>query len=406
MSSKPAVRPRPPSVEAVLKELRPTVDGVDPDALAATVREVVAEERSSLAGGSAPRDTAALAEVARSRLETFVDQGLMPVINATGVIIHTNLGRAPWPSPVAAAVAGVVKEPLLLELDRETGRRGQRARVAEHHLVALTGAEDGLVTNNNAAAVALAVGLAGRGGVVVSRGELVEIGLDEGPDRDPDVVHVEPGSGRASRGPDAADGVEAVGNGALDLREAGHTAGLVAHDDELADLGGRDESPGASGAAHFLEHMMFKGSARFGPGEIDRRTQALGGINNAFTSHDATAYYFAFASDRWHEALAIERDRLTALTLDPAEIASERQVILEELAMYRDEPWDALELAVQAELFATHPYGVPVLGSEIVGLVPQGALNAVADFYLQLENFSENQILEHRLEATMEEAQE
>jgi glutamate formiminotransferase len=51
-------------------------------------------------------------------------------------------------------------------------------------------------------------------------------------------------------------------------------------------------------------------------------------------------------------------------------------------------------------------YGVPVLGSEIVGLVPQGALNAVADFYLQLENFSENQILEHRLQATTEEVQE
>ena len=128
--------------------------------------------------------------------------------------------------------------------------------------------------------------------------------------------------------------------------------------------GGRDEPPGASGAAHFLEHMMFKGSARYGPGEIDRRTQALGGINNAFTSHDSTAYYFAFASDRWGEALAIERDRMTALTLDPAEIASERQVILEELAMYRDDPWDALELAVQEELFAPHPYGVPVLGLE------------------------------------------
>ena len=65
---------------------------------------------------------------------------------------------------------------LLLEIDRETGRRGARFRQAEEHLVALTGAEDALVTNNNAAALALAVGLAGRGGVVVSRGELVEIG--------------------------------------------------------------------------------------------------------------------------------------------------------------------------------------------------------------------------------------
>ncbi len=129
-------------------------------------------------------------------------------------------------------------------------------------------------------------------------------------------------------------------------------------------VGGRDEAPGESGAAHFLEHMMFKGAARYGPGEIDRRTQSLGGSNNAFTSHDLTAYYFSFAADRWQEALAIERDRMTALTLDPAEVDSERQVILEELAMYRDEPWDALELAVQAELFAGHPYGVPVLGNE------------------------------------------
>ena len=129
-------------------------------------------------------------------------------------------------------------------------------------------------------------------------------------------------------------------------------------------VGGRDEAPGESGAAHFLEHMMFKGAARYGPGEIDRRTQALGGSNNAFTSHDLTAYYFSFSADRWQEALAIERDRMTALTLDPAEVESERQVILEELAMYQDEPWDALELAVQAEFFAGHPYGVPVLGSE------------------------------------------
>jgi L-seryl-tRNA(Ser) seleniumtransferase len=78
---------------------------------------------------------------------------------------------------VSDAVARATREPLLLELDRETGRRGRRARIAEDHLVALTGAEDALVTNNNVAALALAVGLVGRGGgVVVSRGELVEIG--------------------------------------------------------------------------------------------------------------------------------------------------------------------------------------------------------------------------------------
>ncbi|HEX9668391.1 MAG TPA: pitrilysin family protein [Thermoanaerobaculia bacterium] len=127
--------------------------------------------------------------------------------------------------------------------------------------------------------------------------------------------------------------------------------------------GTRDEAPGLGGTAHFLEHMMFKGSPRYGPGEIDRRTQALGGANNAFTSHDATAYYFNFAADRWGEALAIEADRMAALLLDPDEVASERQVILEEIAMYDSEPWDALEMAVQPRLFGGHPYGRPVLGT-------------------------------------------
>jgi zinc protease len=127
--------------------------------------------------------------------------------------------------------------------------------------------------------------------------------------------------------------------------------------------GTRDEPAGHGGVAHFLEHMMFKGSARYGPGEIDRRTQALGGVNNAFTSHDATGYYFNFAADRWTEALAIEADRMANLTLDPEQVASERQVILEEIAMYDSEPWDALETEVQAHLFPFHPYGRPVLGT-------------------------------------------
>jgi zinc protease len=127
--------------------------------------------------------------------------------------------------------------------------------------------------------------------------------------------------------------------------------------------GTRDEAPGHGGLAHFLEHMMFKGSARFGPGEIDRRTQALGGSNNAFTSHDATTYYFDFAADRWTEALAVEADRIAGLTLDPGQVASERKVILEEIAMYDSDPWDSLEVAVQARLFRSHPYGRPVLGT-------------------------------------------
>ncbi|HTQ78823.1 MAG TPA: pitrilysin family protein [Thermoanaerobaculia bacterium] len=143
--------------------------------------------------------------------------------------------------------------------------------------------------------------------------------------------------------------------------------------------GTRDEKPGHGGTAHFLEHMMFKGSALYGPGEIDRRTQALGGSNNAFTSHDATAYHFNFAADRWTEALAIEADRMTALTLDPDEVASERQVILEEIAMYASEPWDALEIEVQGALFGAHAYGRPVLGTK-EELLATGA-EELADFH-------------------------
>lgn len=127
--------------------------------------------------------------------------------------------------------------------------------------------------------------------------------------------------------------------------------------------GTRDDAAGHGGTAHFLEHMMFKGSRRFGAGEIDRLTRALGGSNNAFTSHDMTLYYFTFAADRWQRALEIESDRMAGLTLDPAEVRHERQVILEEIAMYEGEPWDALEQRVTAAAFPDHPYGRPVLGT-------------------------------------------
>jgi zinc protease len=127
--------------------------------------------------------------------------------------------------------------------------------------------------------------------------------------------------------------------------------------------GTRDEPAGHGGMAHFLEHMMFKGSAGFGLGEVDRRTQALGGANNAFTGHDATVYYFQFAADRWQAALEMEADRMAGLLLDPEQVESERRVILEEIAMYEDDPWDALTQRVEAELYGPHPYGRPVLGT-------------------------------------------
>jgi L-seryl-tRNA(Ser) seleniumtransferase len=173
-------RPHPPSVELVLAAVRARVgEGRSHEALVDVARTVVAAERDRLVAGAEPRNVAALAAVVAARLDDLGGRGhaLATTINATGVIVHTNLGRAPWPQAAIDAAGAASRDYLLLELDRDSGRRGARFRAAEEHLVALTGAEDALVTNNNAAAVALAVGLAGRsGGVVVGRGELVEIG--------------------------------------------------------------------------------------------------------------------------------------------------------------------------------------------------------------------------------------
>jgi zinc protease len=127
-------------------------------------------------------------------------------------------------------------------------------------------------------------------------------------------------------------------------------------------VGSKNETEREAGVSHFLEHMMFKGSAAFGKGEVDRVTAALGGSNNAFTGNDHTAYWFELASDRWETALEIEADRMRNLLLDPREFVAEREVVLEELAMGEDDPWRVLMKDVEAVLFPRHPYGRPIIG--------------------------------------------
>lgn len=176
----PTDRPRPPSVERLLAAVRPRLEnGVDATALAVVAREVLARERGAIEAGSQAATLDELADAVAAKLDAFADSardGLLTVINATGVILHTNLGRAPWPAAAIAAAQRAAGGYSLLEFDRDAGRRGPRFRGAEDHLIALTGADDAIVTVNNAAALLLAVGLAGRKGVAVSRGELVEIG--------------------------------------------------------------------------------------------------------------------------------------------------------------------------------------------------------------------------------------
>ncbi|MCA8980524.1 MAG: insulinase family protein [Planctomycetes bacterium] len=127
-------------------------------------------------------------------------------------------------------------------------------------------------------------------------------------------------------------------------------------------VGSRNELEEEAGVSHFLEHMMFKGSARYEKGEVDLRTAELGGNNNAFTTPDHTAYYFEFTADRWDVALEIEADRMRGLSLDPVEFEAEKQVVLSELAMGEDDPWRNLSQQVSEILFARHPYRRPVIG--------------------------------------------
>jgi L-seryl-tRNA(Ser) seleniumtransferase len=140
------------------------------------VRRVVEDVRAAAARGRTPPEE----EVILARavgLAARMTFGLSPVINATGVVLHTGLGRAPLPDAAARAAARAARAYSDLEVDRETGTRGRRTSRAEFLLSALTGAEDALVVNNNAAALLLALaGLARRKEVLVSRGELIEIG--------------------------------------------------------------------------------------------------------------------------------------------------------------------------------------------------------------------------------------
>lgn len=165
--------------------------------------------------------------------------------------------------------------------------------------------------------------------------------------------------------------------------------------------GSADDPIAKSGIAHFLEHLMFKGTAAHPQGEFSQLVADVGGQENAFTSNDYTAYFQRAPSGELAMCMEYEADRMKNLVLTDEIVAPEREVVLEERRMRTDsDPADQLNEAVQAALFTQHPYGRPIIGwaHEIEGLGREDALAYYDRFYTP-----ENAILVVAGDVTLEE---
>lgn len=128
-------------------------------------------------------------------------------------------------------------------------------------------------------------------------------------------------------------------------------------------VGSADEEAGKSGIAHFLEHLLFKGTKKLAPGEFSKIVAANGGNDNAFTSYDYTGYFQRVASDRLSLVMEMEADRMQNLVLTDEIVATERQVVIEERnSRVENSPGAKFSEHRRAAAFLNHRYGVPVIG--------------------------------------------
>ncbi|HEY1541399.1 MAG TPA: pitrilysin family protein [Xanthobacteraceae bacterium] len=149
-------------------------------------------------------------------------------------------------------------------------------------------------------------------------------------------------------------------------------------------VGSADETPGKSGLAHFLEHLMFKGTAQNPEGKFSRTVTTLGGQENAFTTADYTAFFQRIAREHLGEMMAFEADRMTGLVLSDENVLPERKVVLEEYNMrIANSPDARLGEQISAALYLNSPYGRPVIGwhHEIETLTGADALAFYHRFY-------------------------
>nr|WP_324755317.1 pitrilysin family protein [Roseovarius sp. Pro17] len=144
--------------------------------------------------------------------------------------------------------------------------------------------------------------------------------------------------------------------------------------------GSADEPPGSSGVAHFLEHLLFKGTDTLAPGEFSATVAKQGGDDNAFTSYDFTAYYQRIAADRLELMMQMESDRMVNLQLDEQNVATERNVIIEERNMrVENNPGALFREQQSAAQFLNHRYGTPVIGWQ--NEIPELTLEDATSFY-------------------------
>ncbi len=149
-------------------------------------------------------------------------------------------------------------------------------------------------------------------------------------------------------------------------------------------VGSADETPGKSGLAHFLEHLMFKGTSRHPAGEFSKTVLRIGGNENAFTSTDYTGYFQRVPREQLGKMMEFEADRMTGLILKDENVLPERDVVLEEFNMrVANNPDARLSEQILAALYLNHPYGRPVIGwrQEIEKLDREDALAFYKRFY-------------------------
>jgi zinc protease len=171
-------------------------------------------------------------------------------------------------------------------------------------------------------------------------------------------------AGRASSAPVIAPDAKmfTLANGLEVVVIPDHRAPVVTHM-VWYKVGAADEERGHSGIAHFLEHLMFKGTELHGPREFSARIEEIGGTENAFTTADATVYHQTAAREHLGLLMEFEADRMANLRLTEADILLEREVILEERTSRTDsQPGAVLGEAIAAAMYRNHPYGVPTIG--------------------------------------------